>query len=277
MATKSICNIDGCDKPAEKRGWCNAHYKRWKRHGDPLAGGVFRERQGGQCAAPECGNEAKTKGLCYEHYWRQKNRGTFERVNGVYPSSGKCRVEGCFHIGPLKVGMCAGHYLRQWRHGDATAGGTMNGALLRWLQDHVSYEGDECLDWPFTKSPNGYGMASFNGVRSNASRVMCFLAHGEPPTPKHEAAHSCGKGHEGCTNPRHLSWKTSAENSADAVAHGTWKHGEMDPRAKLTEGDVRMIRSMSASRTQSEIADMFGVDQGHVSNIIKRKAWAWLI
>lgn len=30
------CKVDGCDGTAQKRGWCNKHYKRWRRWGDPL-------------------------------------------------------------------------------------------------------------------------------------------------------------------------------------------------------------------------------------------------
>jgi len=40
MASPRICSIDGCDKRATKRGWCGAHWMRWRRHGDPLAGGT---------------------------------------------------------------------------------------------------------------------------------------------------------------------------------------------------------------------------------------------
>lgn len=29
------CKIDGCDKRARGRGWCAAHYWRWRKHGDP--------------------------------------------------------------------------------------------------------------------------------------------------------------------------------------------------------------------------------------------------
>lgn len=36
---KRICSIDGCDKFCFGRGWCQSHYARWRRHGDPLVRG----------------------------------------------------------------------------------------------------------------------------------------------------------------------------------------------------------------------------------------------
>lgn len=30
-----VCEIKGCDKPTVARGWCDGHYTRYKRHGDP--------------------------------------------------------------------------------------------------------------------------------------------------------------------------------------------------------------------------------------------------
>lgn len=41
MAT---CSIDGCRSNPLARGWCTSHYERWRRHGDPLAGGIFRPK-----------------------------------------------------------------------------------------------------------------------------------------------------------------------------------------------------------------------------------------
>lgn len=29
------CSIDDCNAMVVARGWCNKHYRRWKRHGDP--------------------------------------------------------------------------------------------------------------------------------------------------------------------------------------------------------------------------------------------------
>lgn len=31
------CKIDGCERRAQARGWCDKHYRRWRAHGDPLA------------------------------------------------------------------------------------------------------------------------------------------------------------------------------------------------------------------------------------------------
>lgn len=35
--TQRICSIEACEHPAHGRGWCRAHYKRWRTHGDVRA------------------------------------------------------------------------------------------------------------------------------------------------------------------------------------------------------------------------------------------------
>jgi hypothetical protein len=40
MASRRICSIEGCGKPVVGFGYCNLHYRRLKRHGDPLKGGT---------------------------------------------------------------------------------------------------------------------------------------------------------------------------------------------------------------------------------------------
>lgn len=39
MASYRLCSVPGCDKPTlNSRGWCNAHYLRWRRWGNPTDG-----------------------------------------------------------------------------------------------------------------------------------------------------------------------------------------------------------------------------------------------
>jgi hypothetical protein len=39
------CVISGCSDKHYARGWCKRHYQRWRKHGDPLGGGVDRGRR----------------------------------------------------------------------------------------------------------------------------------------------------------------------------------------------------------------------------------------
>lgn len=188
-----------------------------------------------------------------------------------------CAVEGCekdYHA----HGYCARHAYHFKTHGDPLGGrrGASPGAPQRWIADHSNYESDDCLRWPFEVHREGYGTVRHNGRRRVASRVMCEAAHGLPPSTDHDAAHSCGNGHQACMNPRHLSWKTRKGNVADAIKHGTWNHGEKVPSAKLTEDDVREIRRIGSTEPQSVLAARFGVRDSAISRILARKRWGWL-
>jgi hypothetical protein len=188
-----------------------------------------------------------------------------------------CSVEGCDnrHYGN---GFCAKHRYRWQKHGDPLVTvRPANGELLRWIEDvALKYEGDECLPWPFRGNIQGYAKAQVEGRAVIASRYLCERVHGSPPTSAHVAAHSCGKGHLGCMAKRHLSWKTQKEKVADMVEHGTANRGERCNLSKLSECDVLTIRKLSGGPSQSDIASRFGIDQSTVSDIVRRKSWAWL-
>jgi hypothetical protein len=34
----AICSVDGCEKQVSARGWCKMHWRRWRKHGDPMRG-----------------------------------------------------------------------------------------------------------------------------------------------------------------------------------------------------------------------------------------------
>lgn len=139
-----------------------------------------------------------------------------------------------------------------------------------WMLAHRDYQGDECVKWPFAEV-RGYGAFRHGGKRHVAHRFMCELVNGPPPTPTHQAAHTCGKGHEGCINPRHLVWKTARENSLDRRCHGTAVLNGDGPRGRLTDAQWNEIRALRGQETQETTAKRYGISMRHVRHIQKSK------
>ena len=139
------------------------------------------------------------------------------------------------------------------------------GKTFAWLQAHVAYQGDDCLPWPFAKDNRvGRGLLGYNGKQHWAHRLMCKLAHGEPPTPKHQATHTCGKGHYGCVNPRHLRWATNSQNQLDRRRNGNMLRNPHGNRGGLTSAQIVEIVGLKGHITQVAIAKKFGVSLGCV-------------
>lgn len=171
-------------------------------------------------------------------------------------------------------GFCFAHWYRNHKYGDPLGGPTRKGAALQFYKEVVlPYEGGECLIWPFALN-HGRGALRINGRTNLVSRLVCEAAHGPAPTPKHEAAHNCGRGFQGCVTLKHLRWATHADNMADTLAHGTHNRGERHGMSKLSEDQVREIR---ASRGPlNEIGAHYGVSPVTVHNIMTRTNWGWL-
>lgn len=152
---------------------------------------------------------------------------------------------------------------------------TKQGEVRRFFDNFVlPYKGDHCIVWPYARSRSGYGFMGYNGLNKMPHRLACELKHGMPPTPKHEAAHSCGNGHLGCVNPNHVSWKTPLANTADKVSHGTQLRGEKVPTSVLKPEDVEFIILMRGKATQTDLAARFGVKREAISKIQLGKRWA---
>lgn len=173
-------------------------------------------------------------------------------------------------------GYCNAHYQRWVTHGDPLGGGTAWGEPMRYLNENVlTYEGDDCLKWPYA-TKGGYGKMVADGKQWLVSRKVCTIVHGPAPTPEHEAAHSCGQGHEGCCTKGHLSWKTPVQNAADKLIHGTSPRGENCGTVKLTEAAAREVLRLKGKMLHKEIASRFGISRQQVDRIINRQRWAWL-
>lgn len=148
----------------------------------------------------------------------------------------------------------------------------------------LNYEGDDCLAWPFNRA-RGYGRVWHGGRMRTVSNLVCRYVHGEPPEGKLDAAHSCGKGHEGCVNPRHIRWASRAENLAEAVVHGTRGRGafithprgrrtiRIEKNCKLSPSDVTRIRELKGQHSMRVVAERFGVSISQVNRIQKCLNW----
>lgn len=241
MADTRLCSIEGCGKRVKSRGHCSMHAARRRIHGDPLADTRRRTVQG------------------------------------------ECAVEGCSSpASSSRKMLCGAHYKRAWRYGDPEGGKRRlyanAGEPARWLEDHVSYDGEGCLEWPFADRGNGYGVVLCSGASSytGAHREMCRLVHGDPPSDAHVAAHKCGNGHLGCVHPKHLRWATPAENAAEYVEHRRERQAIDQIDKKLSAVDVIAIRAAWPQETQTQLAERFGVCQATIWKIVHKRIWAWV-
>lgn len=72
-----------------------------------------------------------------------------------------------------------------------------------------------------------------------------------------------------------ICWGTKEENDQDNVRLGVFS-GTNNPRAKVSEDDVREIREMydSGRYSQSKLGKMYGVGQDTISSIVRRETWS---
>jgi hypothetical protein len=85
--------------------------------------------------------------------------------------------------------------------------------------------------------------------------------------------HSCDN--PPCTNWHHLFDGTHADNVADRVTRGRQAQGESHGIAKLTEDQVREMRSLwgTGEWRQHALAKRYGVTRPLVSLVVNHKIW----
>lgn len=71
------CYIQDCDGKVLAQGLCNKHYRRMKKHGNPMT--VTRsvdQNPPKECSVDGCSTKPKAKGLCRQHYLQNWRYGT---------------------------------------------------------------------------------------------------------------------------------------------------------------------------------------------------------
>ena len=141
-----------------------------------------------------------------------------------------------------------------------------------YLDSEVAADTDDCLIWPFSVR-NGYGQLWVGGTLRYVHSLVCERFHGPRPEGMQASHGPCHN--RRCFNPRHLSWKSRAENEADKLRDGTHIRGEAHGEAKLTEREVRELRWQweTGEWTQQALASEFGVSRSTVQNTLARKVW----
>lgn len=133
----------------------------------------------------------------------------------------------------------------------------------------------------------GYGNAKAPGKRTRSSyahRLSWELANGTIPKGMH-VLHKCDT--PACVRPEHLFLGTHQENMTDMAAKGRSLAGEKSFSAKLTDEQVRRIRSnppskwkkgkwIGAGQELEEYAKPYGVSPTTIRNVLARRSWRHL-
>lgn len=135
--------------------------------------------------------------------------------------------------------------------------------------------------WPWNKCVVfGYGKLRWGPSQRimHASRVAYELAVGTIPVGM-LVCHTCDNPR--CCNPAHLFIGTQSDNMRDAATKGriSWQQqganaGERNPRAKLSDDDIRRIRALNRTGVSYRaIAEQFGISDVTVSRICRKLIW----
>jgi hypothetical protein len=108
------CSVEGCDRPHAANGYCDGHYQRVKRTGDPEPAKPLPPKK--LCSVEGCGGLHSSKGLCKKHYGRAFRGSPIEGQ-----PTRLCIIPGCGRKHSA-LGYCVAHRSRLHRHGDPLAG-----------------------------------------------------------------------------------------------------------------------------------------------------------
>lgn len=134
----------------------------------------------------------------------------------------------------------------------------------------TSSETDDCINWNYSKTNDGYGQVRYNGATRRAHKVSCCISNGiDYDDVDGVVMHSCDN--PCCVNPKHLSVGTQHENVIDCVSKGRFRsvEGINNPRSIVSNHDADKMRSMRDSgMTYGDIAKNMGVGKSTAYRVI---------
>lgn len=143
---------------------------------------------------------------------------------------------------------------------------------IRRFQNHyVTEPNSGCWLWQSSFTRNGYGQFRIQRTTMRAHRLSWSMLNGPVPAGK-MIRHKCDV--RCCVNPNHLEPGTASENYWDRARVGNLTHGERNGCAKLTEKQVRLIRSMPGKHRV--IAAKFSISTSWVTRLKNQEKWTHL-
>ena len=130
-----------------------------------------------------------------------------------------------------------------------------------------------CWLWIGKMNTNGYGELRRNKQFIQAHRFAWSAFRGAIPENS-QVLHRCDV--RCCVNPDHLFLGSHADNMADMAGKKRSTHGMKNWCTKLTDDDVRYIRTVKGHISILKLAKQFGVSNSGISRIQNYKMWKQL-
>lgn len=118
--SEDICSVGGCPLRAHARGWCGAHYGRWRRYGDPLAPLVRTSNLGLSCSVEGCGKPRRKREWCGVHYAIWYTTGEVRPVKRSWATERKCIECGSTNVEPGRRRHCSARCAARWYSRNST-------------------------------------------------------------------------------------------------------------------------------------------------------------
>lgn len=124
-----------------------------------------------------------------------------------------------------------------------------------------------------------FGVRKEDGTKTSvlAHRMVAEAFLGLAPSEDAQVAHNNGS--RILNTPENLRWATCLENQQDRAIHNTHPIGSRNPKAKLTDDDVRYIRRRyrEIKEQRGDVAELdrkFGMCRTQIIRVARGQAWS---
>jgi len=106
------CKVDSCEKQAVRCGWCNAHYRKYLKYGDPTKG-----KHRTTCTVEGCTNRHQAHGFCAKHLARLQRHGSpYIKTTSKLATCELCGITFPYPSRTKYVRFCCREHANKWHY-----------------------------------------------------------------------------------------------------------------------------------------------------------------